>query len=171
MGLGDTLREPYLGISEKGSPEAPTKVLISLLNTVDREKLIRINQFINEEFKLQTFTKLEKEFLPISAFDWKELKYNEELILKRLDDRIASIRDNFLAIIFIGELNLIKPDNSRDYIYIVSTNTPEDNALKEIGRKLGSKLGLSSCDHECLMNPTSSSLTLCNSCKSKLKKG
>ncbi|WP_156303712.1 hypothetical protein [Sulfuracidifex tepidarius] len=44
MGLGDTLREPYLGISEKGSPEAPTKVLISLLNTVDREKLIRINQ-------------------------------------------------------------------------------------------------------------------------------
>lgn len=170
MGLGDTLREPYLGISEKGSPEAPTKVLISLLTTVNREKIVKINQFINEEFNLQTFIKLEKDFLPISAFDWKELKYNEELVLKKLDENISDIKNNFLIVIFLGDLNLIESSDKRNDIYIINTKLPEQSILKEIGSILGGKLGLSGCDYNCLMNPKSLSLTLCESCKSKLRK-
>ncbi len=170
MGLGDTLREPYLGISEKGSPEAPTKILIVLLNTVDRDKLIAINEFIKKEFDTDVLFKLEKEFLPISAFDWKELRYNHEVLLRTLKDRVSDIKEKFISVIFIGYVNLFDERQDNNDLFIVNMNLSEKEFLKIIGIKIGKRIGLGECELDCLMNPNSSSISLCDICRGKLKR-
>lgn len=170
MGLGDTLREPYLGISEKGSPEAPTKILIVLMKLVERDILLNIKTLIEKEFSVQIFFKLEREYVPISAFDWKNLSYNSSLVLEKLEQRTLDLNSIFSLIIFLGRLKTSNTNiNLKSRVAFVNF-TEERKLLKDVGISVGKYLGLDDCNEECMMNPKSSRIELCKKCIMKLKK-